>query len=312
MKSMPRGQRRTLGLAAGLLLALMLPRTMTVGAQEGACGSAVTVAAGDTLLAIAQRCGTTVNALLAVNPSITNPDLIFAGQTLAIPGNEPSSATELPDAGPTSVDSAASAGPSVMVSPQSGLPGTVLQVSATGFPAGGSLLLGAGLVASEYTVLAIGEAGEDGALAIEVAIPQSATPGESWVIVVETEDRTLQAISNPFAVIGEAGQGGQASYVVQPGDTLSGIAQALGTSVAALLAANPSISDARLIFAGQVLVMPGEATSAPAAQLYIIQPGDTLSGIAQAFGTTIAAILAANPALGDPKLIYAGQAIAIP
>ncbi len=40
---------------------------------------------GDTLLKIAARFGTTVGALLRANPSIHNPDLIFAGRFLVIP-----------------------------------------------------------------------------------------------------------------------------------------------------------------------------------------------------------------------------------
>ncbi len=39
---------------------------------------------GDTLTSIAQRYGTTVDALMQANPNITNPDLIYAGATLSI------------------------------------------------------------------------------------------------------------------------------------------------------------------------------------------------------------------------------------
>lgn len=41
---------------------------------------------GDTLSHIAQRFGVTVNAILAINPQITNPNLIYAGQLILIPG----------------------------------------------------------------------------------------------------------------------------------------------------------------------------------------------------------------------------------
>lgn len=40
---------------------------------------------GDTLSAIASRFGTTVPAIVALNPQITNPNLIIAGDTLLIP-----------------------------------------------------------------------------------------------------------------------------------------------------------------------------------------------------------------------------------
>lgn len=42
------------------------------------------IAWGDTLSQIAQRYGTTVDALQALNPSIKNPDLIYAGDTLRV------------------------------------------------------------------------------------------------------------------------------------------------------------------------------------------------------------------------------------
>jgi len=45
---------------------------------------------------------------------------------------------------------------------------------------------------------------------------------------------------------------------------------------------------------------------------YLIQPGDTLSGIAASHGTSLAAVEAANPQLSNPDLIYAGQRIEIP
>ena len=43
---------------------------------------------------------------------------------------------------------------------------------------------------------------------------------------------------------------------------------------------------------------------------YVIQPGDTLSGIAQKFGTTVSALSSLN-GITDPDLIYAGNTIRI-
>jgi len=45
------------------------------------------VQAGDTLYKIAQNFNTSVNAILAINPQITNPNLIYPGQTIVIPSN---------------------------------------------------------------------------------------------------------------------------------------------------------------------------------------------------------------------------------
>ena len=45
---------------------------------------------------------------------------------------------------------------------------------------------------------------------------------------------------------------------------------------------------------------------------YLVQPGDTLSGIAASHGASLAAVEAANPQLADPSVIYAGQSVEIP
>ncbi|MGQ9550564.1 MAG: LysM peptidoglycan-binding domain-containing protein [Roseiflexus sp.] len=47
------------------------------------------------------------------------------------------------------------------------------------------------------------------------------------------------------------------------------------------------------------------------AGLYIVQPGDTLSELALAFGTTVAEIMAAN-GLTDPDSLQVGQPLIIP
>lgn len=50
---------------------------------------------------------------------------------------------------------------------------------------------------------------------------------------------------------------------------------------------------------------------APSEDVYTVQPGDTLWGIAQQYGTTVAALANHND-ISNPSLIYAGQEIRIP
>ena len=45
---------------------------------------------------------------------------------------------------------------------------------------------------------------------------------------------------------------------------------------------------------------------------YLIQPGDTLSGIAASHGVSLASVETSNTKLSDPNLIYAGQTVEIP
>lgn len=45
---------------------------------------------------------------------------------------------------------------------------------------------------------------------------------------------------------------------------------------------------------------------------YLVQPGDTLSGIAASHSVALAAVEAANPSIANPNLIYAGQTVRLP
>lgn len=111
-----------------------------------------------------------------------------------------------------------------------------------------------------------------------------------------------------------------ASYTVRTGDTVSRIASHHGTTVAAVVAANGL--DARaFIRAGQTLTIPGAGgaqpvaaapAAAPAASTtYTVAAGDTVSGIATRFGTTVSAIVSAN-GLGSRALIRIGQTLTVP
>jgi len=64
--------------------------TGTTGTSGGATGittgaKAHTVKVGDTLTSIALKYGTTVDAIMAINPQITNRNIIFEGQEIKIP-----------------------------------------------------------------------------------------------------------------------------------------------------------------------------------------------------------------------------------
>lgn len=97
------------------------------------------------------------------------------------------------------------------------------------------------------------------------------------------------------------------TYVIQPGDTLSRIAQKYGTTVDALAKLN-GISDPDKIYAGRTIRVPENGSSGPV--YYTIRPGDTLSGIAQKYGATVSALTRLN-GISDPDRIYAGDRIRI-
>jgi lysozyme len=97
-----------------------------------------------------------------------------------------------------------------------------------------------------------------------------------------------------------------ATYNVQSGDTLSGIAAKYGTSWQSLAAAN-HLANPNLIYPGQVLLVPG---AAPSHQTYAVVSGDNLSSIAAKFGTSWQRLAQIN-GLANANLIYPGQVLKV-
>ena len=74
----------------------VLPDVVIVGQTDlPVPGASYTVAEGDTLLAIADRFGTTVEAIIAAN-DIADPTALFIGQELIIPGADPDDSVVAP------------------------------------------------------------------------------------------------------------------------------------------------------------------------------------------------------------------------
>jgi N-acetylmuramoyl-L-alanine amidase len=92
--------------------------------------------------------------------------------------------------------------------------------------------------------------------------------------------------------------------IVDPGDTLSGIAAQYGVDLSELIAIN-GITEPDKIFPGMVLDLPVKSSGPSQC---IVDPGDTLSGIAAQFGTTVDHLLAVNPGI-NADLIFPGQVL---
>jgi LysM repeat protein len=103
---------------------------------------------------------------------------------------------------------------------------------------------------------------------------------------------------------------------VRPGQTLSGIAAAHGTTVQQLMRLN-RLADPNRIYAGQTLRLAQKHSRSKRQHrrvmrvvVHEVRYGQTLTGIAVRYGTTIEAIARRN-GLADPSRIYAGQSLRI-
>lgn len=98
------------------------------------------------------------------------------------------------------------------------------------------------------------------------------------------------------------------TYTVQAGDTLSGIASKYGTTYQELARIN-NIANPNVIFPGQVIKINGGTVE----KIYTVKSGDTLSGIANKYGTTWQNIYNNNRDIigSNPNLIKPGQVLKI-
>lgn len=105
---------------------------------------------------------------------------------------------------------------------------------------------------------------------------------------------------------------GVVEYQVKEGDTLWAIARRYRTSVAAIVQENGILNPA-LIYPGETLciTIPDDAPQADSHTSYTVRAGDTLTGIAARYQTTVARLAALN-GIKDPDLIYTGERLQIP
>ena len=109
------------------------------------------------------------------------------------------------------------------------------------------------------------------------------------------------------------------TYVVRPGDTISGIAKRHGIAADTLMAANGLVGST-LYVGARLRLTPltgpsGHALAAPdvtaGGGTYVVRSGDTLAALAARAGTTVAAIAEAT-GLRNANVIYAGQRLTLP
>lgn len=101
-------------------------------------------------------------------------------------------------------------------------------------------------------------------------------------------------------------------YMVQPGDTMYFIARRYNINLQLLIRANPQIPNPALIYPGQVICIPINVVGCPNGFIYTVRSGDSMFLIARRFNISLPSLIAANPQIMNPSLIYPGQNLCIP
>jgi LysM repeat protein len=132
-------------------------------------------------------------------------------------------------------------------------------------------------------------------------------------VIIETETTSPEP-----RVVPSTNYGSTETYIVQKGDVLSRLAVEFDTTTQTLIAMN-NLSNPDVLYVGQELRVPAGGKrktvtkSSPSIKKggeYVIQPGDTLSGIALAAGVSVDDLRSLNNIDGDR--IFAGETLDIP
>ncbi len=284
-----------------------------------------TVRAGENLTAIARMYGTTVEELIQIN-GLNNPDLIYAGQVLAIPTREDAASANAYtiQPGESLGDIAARFGVSVEA-----------LMAANGLPSRDSIAVG-----QRLTIPAAGDAPLETPADSRPAARYTLRRGDSLYRVsliygVSVDDLlAANSLPNPNAIYpgldlrvpqpqsapagapaGGPATGGERVHVVQAGETLARVALAYDVPIDRLVAAN-GLTNPDRIYVGQQLDIPAPGASArpaPArsAASHTVQPGESLTGIAMRYGVTLHSLAVAN-GLEDTSHVGAGLQLSIP
>jgi LysM repeat protein len=147
-------------------------------------------------------------------------------------------------------------------------------------------------------------------IAITAATTASVTAAGTIAALTGAPAASAAPLTTSVPLATGPGVSATSTYTVVAGDTLASIAARYGTSAASLAATN-HISNPNLIYVGQVLTVPDHAVATTSATgTYTVVAGDTLASIAARYGTTVAALVAANH-IGNPNLIFVGQVLTI-
>lgn len=278
-----------------------------------------TVQTGDTLFSIARRFSLSVAQLQKLN-NLADVDAIYEGQVLTVvdSGRTPQATTPMPTQTPTPAPAAPPA-----ITSRTPPAEYIVEAGDTLY----SIARRFGI--SLETLRSLNDLGDsddifvgqllkvDGApttptasptpLSDTTAPPLAGAPATPTVAILRRTDIPLERSGSPVASLNR-------TYTVRSGDNLTLIALRLGVDADALVGLNKLGDLAAPLTTGQVLLLPAtgeELRPSVPAEEHVVQPGETLSAIAQSFDLTLGDLLRANR-IADPNAVYPGQSLLIP
>lgn len=285
-------------------VAFLTASTFAIADTAAAAGDTYVVRSGDSIYGIAYDQGVSVNTLMSAN-GLEITSVILPGQQLTIPGGVTQA--------PTATNSGGSGG------------------SDTGGSSDGTYTIVAGdslsRIASKHGITLASLL-----TANDLQISSLILPGQRLSIPGGGSSPTsTNQSTNQSTTVSNSGAGasaGTATYKVQSGDSLSGIASKHDVRLADLLSVN-SLQMTSVIHPGRLLKLPAGATvaeptpepaAAPSAaasgsttssSTHTVVAGNSLSGIAAMYGVTLASLLDVNDMEID-ALILPGQKLRLP
>ncbi len=284
------------------------------------------VQSGDTLSLIALRYSVTVDELVQAN-GLADPDMIYIGQTLVIPREQPQ--------GNGQIHTVQTGESLAMIAKRYGV-STEQIIAANSLPDINSIYSGQQLTIptaaaspventedvtytlqrgdSLYRVsLVFGVTVDDLLAANNLSGPNAVYPG--LVVRIPTPGEQTTDVPPDVTPPTTGENTGGRTYTVRMGDTLSEIAINYGVTVDGLVASN-GLSRSDRIYIGQILNVPeAGATARPypaqAAVSHRVKSGETLSEIALKYGVTVHSLAVAN-GISNPARIYIGMILSIP
>ncbi len=238
-----------------------------------------TVEAGDTLSSVAVKFGVEMETVRQLNRLFD--DALYVGQILQMPYSEGITAEGLPTATPEPYRYVVVEGDTLGTIAENFGVNTVAIMEVNEMSDPNSLFVGQALIIPGQTA------------------PVAAAPQADTVIGSEIAGAT----ATPASVV----------HIVQPGDTLYGIAEVYNVEAPAIMSVN-NIANGNQLRVGQQLRIPGiSARDAAAARgrVHIIQSGENLTTIANLYGVTAEEVIQFN-GISNPDTIYVGQQLIIP